>query len=115
MLIFDTKNSYATIIVLGSLTVFIFMFWGYSQIFNSINDQVDIDVQIDKWEQTLPNSYDYTVVAGCMSLVTSKAAVRNGKHSFSLDSEKIMLSELFNIAGGRLSSFAALPYSGRIG
>ena len=98
MLIFDTKNPYATTIVLGSLVVFLFMFWGYSQIFTTMAKQVDVGEQLKKWNETLPHSYKFTVISGCMFLITSKVTVKNGKHTFSLDTEKITLVELFKVA-----------------
>ncbi len=78
--------------------VIVFMFWGYSQIFISFNEQVDIEEQLEIWRKELPASYQFTVISGCMLVTESKAVVSNGKHTYALGSEKINLAELFDVA-----------------
>ncbi|WP_394228787.1 DUF6174 domain-containing protein [Pseudoalteromonas spongiae] len=102
MYIFDARNSTSVLVTLGALTVLVFIFWGHGEIFASMNKQKSVTEQLKIWESTLPKSYSYKIISGCMSVTNVEASVLNGVHYFAHNEnlgerDKTKLIDLFNV------------------
>ena len=98
MQIFDTRNSYSVIFILGSVIVLIFSFWGVG--YQSVNSQKHekIERQLSIWHKNEPEAYSYIATEGCMFSVSSKVLVVHGVTLFEKIGDyehKLVINDLF--------------------
>ena len=103
MYVFNSKNTFAIFVTLGTVFLLPFIFWGYGEYFAVSNKQKSLSEQLKIWQSKQPSSYSYEIKFGCMEVSEVEVEVLNGQHFFSTGtapgiSHQVKLSDLFEIA-----------------
>jgi hypothetical protein len=102
MHIFDSRNIISIIFVLGCSIVLLvtlgtFGIGGASK--TSLESKLQkLESQKIKWLKIKPNTYSYTIRAGCMYRVESSAKVNSGIPTYDNNEDKLSIDYLFIIA-----------------
>ncbi len=82
MNLFDLRNPFVALIVLGSLIILIYSSWGIYAVSERSRQFDQFEQYRAYWRSLNLQNYDYVIEEGCMFGSTTSATVRGGKHNF---------------------------------
>ncbi|MDP5144041.1 DUF6174 domain-containing protein [Rheinheimera baltica] len=82
MNLFDLRNPFVALIVLGSLIILIYSSWGISAVLERSRQLDQFEQYRAYWRSQNLQNYSYVVEDGCMFGSTTSANVSSGKHNF---------------------------------
>ncbi len=75
----NNRDPYSIFLTMGSIVLFLFMFWGIWHLSLSYQNPEQIEEQLKIWNKNKPNSYSYSILSGCMFGSETQVTVKNNR------------------------------------